>query len=60
MNNKEERDIRIIIATAVIAMAFLLGIWMGKTTTIHNCYMTQENQYSYTLNFNGVEHLYLK
>ena len=60
MNNKDERDVRIIIATAVIAMAFLLGIWLGKVTAIHNCYMTQENQYSYTLNFNGVEHLYLK
>jgi len=64
--SKKEKEIRdtkelfCIIATAVIAMAFLLGILFGKYTAIHNCYMTQENECSYTLNFNGTEHLYLR
>lgn len=58
--NKDERDIRIIIAIAVIAMAFILGIAFGKSTAIHNCYMVSENNDSYVLNFNGTEHLYLK
>lgn len=60
MNKDNELDIRIIITTAVIAMAFILGIWFGKSTAIHNCYLVQDNEYSYTLNFNGTEHLYLK
>ena len=55
-----ERDIRIILAIAIIAMAFILGICFGKWSAIHNCYMTQENECSYTLNFNGTEHLYLR
>ena len=58
--NKDERDIRIIVAVAVIATAFILGILFGKITAIHNCYMVTENADSYVLNFNGTEHLYLK
>lgn len=58
--NKDERDIRIIICTAIIGLVFALGIWYGKSTAIHNCYMVSENQDSYVLNFNGTEHLYLK
>lgn len=58
--NNNELDIKIIIATAVIATAFILGIWFGKSAAIHNCYLVQENEYSYTLNFNGTEHLYLR
>ena len=57
---KDERDIRIIIAIAVIAMAFILGICFGKSTAIHNCYMVYENTDSYVLNFNGTEHIYLR
>jgi len=60
MNNKDERDIRITIAIAVIAMAFILGILFGQENTIRNCYMVMENEDSYVLNFNGTEHLYLK
>ena len=58
--NKEERDIRIIITFAVLATVFVLGIAFGKWSAIHNCYMSQENECSYVLNFNGTEHLYLK
>ena len=58
--NKDERDIRIIVAVAVVATAFILGILFGKITAIHNCYMVTENADSYVLNFNGNEHLYLK
>lgn len=57
---RDAKEIFYIIATAVIAMAFILGIWFGKTTAIHNCYMVTENESSYVLNFNGTEHLYLK
>ena len=60
MNKNNELDIRIIIATAIIATAFILGICFGKYTAIHNCHIVQENEYSYTLNFNGTEHLYLR
>lgn len=60
MNTPEEREIKIILATAVIAMAFILGICFGKSSAIHNCHLVQENEYSYVLNFNGTEHLYLK
>lgn len=60
MNNDNERDIRITLAIAVIAMAFILGILFGKWTSVHNCYMVTENEDSYVLNFNGTEHLYLK
>ena len=60
MNNDNERDIRITIAIAVIAMAFILGILFGQATSIHNCYMVTENEDTYVLNFNGTEHLYLK
>jgi len=56
----DEKEIRVIIATAVIAMAFILGILFGKATAIHNCYMVTENAETYVLNFNGTEHLYLK
>ena len=58
--NRDERDIRIIIAVAIIATVFVLGILFGKITAIHNCYLVEENEYSYTLNFNGTEHLYLR
>ena len=58
--NNDERDIRIVLAVAVIATAFILGICFGKATAIHNCYMVTENTDSYVLNFNGTEHLYLK
>lgn len=58
--NKDERDIRIIICTAIISIVFALGIWYGKATAIHNCFMVTENADSYVLNFNGTEHLYLK
>ena len=60
MNSKDEREIRVIIAVAIIATAFILGIIFGKVTAIHNCYMVEENADSYVLNFNGTEHLYLK
>ena len=60
MNTQEEREIKIIIATAVIAIAFILGIIFGKCTAIHNCYMVSENAETYVLNFNGTEHLYLR
>ena len=60
MNTQEEREIKIIIATAVIAMAFILGIIFGKWAAINNCYMVSENTDTYVLNFNGTEHLYLK
>ena len=60
MNKDNELDIRIIIATAIIATAFILGICLGKSTAIHNCYMVSENADTYVLNFNGTEHLYLK
>ena len=58
--NKDERDIRIIVAVAIIAIAFVLGIAFGKAAAIHNCYMVQENESSYVLNFNGTEHIYLR
>ena len=58
--NKDERDIRAILAVAIIAMAFILGICFGKWSAIHNAYISQENEYSYTINFNGTEHLYLR
>ena len=57
---RDAKEIFCIIATAVIAMAFILGIWYGKSTAIHNCYLVTENESSYVLNFNGTEHLYLK
>ena len=60
MNKKDERDIYTILVVAVLGLVFALGIWYGKSTAIHNCYMVQENESSYTLNFNGTEHLYLK
>ena len=60
MNNENEREIRVTIAIAIIAMAFLLGIIAGKAAAIHNCYLVTENADSYVLNFNGTEHLYLK
>lgn len=60
MTKKDEREIKIILATAVIIMSFALGIAFGKATAIHNCYMVMENQDTYVLNFNGTEHLYLK
>ena len=55
-----DKEIRIILAVAVIATAFLLGICFGKATAIHNCYMVMENTECYVLNFNGTEHIYLK
>jgi len=58
--NKDEHDIYIILMVAILFTVFTLGICFGKYTAIHNCYMTQENECSYTLNFNGTEHLYLK
>lgn len=58
--NKDERDIRIILAVAVLFTAFIMGIMFGKAAAIHNCYMVTENADSYVLNFNGTEHLYLK
>lgn len=60
MDKDNELDIKIIIATAVIAMAFILGIWFGKWAAIHNCHMVTENADTYVLNFNGTEHLYLR
>ena len=60
MSNKDERDIRIIIAFAVIMTAFILGICFGKYSCVRNCYMVTENEDSYVLNFNGTEHLYLR
>ena len=58
--NKDERDILAILVVAVLGIVFALGIWYGKSTAIHNCYMVTENADSYVLNFNGTEHLYLK
>jgi len=58
--NKDERDILAILVVAVLGIVFALGIWYGKSTAIHNCYMVQENDDTYVLNFNGTEHLYLK
>jgi len=58
--NGDEKEIKIIICTAIIGFVFALGIWYGKTTAIHNCYMVTENAETYVLNFNGTEHLYLK
>ena len=58
--NKDERDILAILVIAVLGIVFALGIWYGKSTAIHNCYMVTENNDSYVLNFNGTEHLYLK
>lgn len=60
MNKDNEREVRIVLATAVIATAFILGICFGKYTAIHNCYMVTENTDTYVLNFNGTEHLYLR
>ena len=57
---KDAKEIGLIILFAMIATAFVIGIWVGKVSTIHYCYMSQENEYSYTLNFCGTEHLYLK
>ena len=58
--NKNELDIKIVLTVAVLATVFALGIWYGKSTAIHNCYMVTENADTYVLNFNGTEHLYLK
>ena len=58
MNN--DREITIILITAILGIVFALGIWYGKATAIHNCYMVKDGEYSYVLNFNGTEHLYLK
>lgn len=60
MNNNDERDIKIILAVAIIATIFVLGVLFGKATAIHNCYLVEQNEDSYVLNFNGTEHLYLK
>lgn len=57
---KEVREIVLIFLVAIIATAFVFGIWIGKETAIHNCYMVTENADTYVLNFNGTEHLYLK
>lgn len=60
MSKKDERDIRMIVTIAILGTVFALGIWYGKSTAIHNCYLVSENESSYTLNFNGTEHLYLR
>ena len=57
---KEAKEFVAIFLFAIIATAFVLGIWIGKETAIHNCRLATENEYSYVLNFNGTEHLYLK
>lgn len=57
---RDAKELFYLMATVVISMAFILGIWFGETTAIHNCYMVTENESSYVLNFNGIEHLYLK
>ena len=58
--NRDEFEIRAIIVVAILGVVFALGIWYGKSTAIHNCYLVSENESSYVLNFNGTEHLYLK
>ena len=58
--DKNERDIKVMILVAIIAFAFIAGICFGKATAIHNCYLVDQNESSYVLNFNGTEHLYLK
>lgn len=60
MSKKDERDIRMIMVVAILGTVFALGIWYGKSTAIHNCYLVSENESSYVLNFNGTEHLYLR
>ena len=60
MFNKDERDVLILFVVAILGTVFALGIWYGKSTAIHNCYLVSENESSYVLNFNGTEHLYLK
>lgn len=57
MNNKEMQRIVIV---AFASLFLVLGILIGKASTIHNCYMVSENESTYVLNFNGTEHLYLK
>lgn len=57
---KEVKEIVFIFLFAIVATAFILGIWIGKETAIHHCYMVMENEDTYVLNFNGTEHLYLK
>ena len=58
--SNDKRDMKIVICIAVLAVVFALGIWYGKSTAIHNCYMVSENADTYVLNFNGTEHLYLR
>ena len=58
--NTNERDIRIIIATAIIAMAFVLGFASGKGVAIKDARLVEENASSYVLSFGESEHLYLR
>lgn len=57
---KEVKEIVFIFLFAVVATAFILGIWIGKETAIHNCRLVNETETQYVLNFSGTEHLYLK
>ena len=57
---KETKEFLAIFLVGIICMAFVMGVWFGKVTAIHNCYMVSENADTYVLNFNGTEHLYLK
>ena len=60
MFNNDELEIKITLIVAIAALCLIIGIWFGKATAIHNCYMVSENDTTYVLNFNGTEHLYLK
>ena len=57
---KEVREIIIVFLFAIIATAFVAGIYVGKESAIHNCRLVNETETQYVLNFNGTEHLYLK
>lgn len=57
---KEVKELCLIFIFAMIATAFVLGIWIGKETAIHNCRLVSETETQYILNFNGTEHLYLR
>ena len=57
---KEIREIIIVFLFAIIATAFVAGIYVGKESAIHNCRLVNETETQYVLNFSGTEHLYLK
>lgn len=57
---REDREIKRFVVMFLLIVGFIFGVWFGRWSAIKTAKVTCYDEYSYVIDFQGHEHLYLK